>query len=117
MGRTVTMSWLAQHWTYLEMLLITRASVGARGGPGVTKTQIVEHLVEHQKRNRRMKSIRVPTMKSYVQAAGRFGLLDVSGNGRRRRYYPPGYLRNDKQRIQANIRELAKMAERSETSG
>lgn len=121
MGTTASMSWLAQHWFYLEAVVVLRASLanpeGRPPGPGMGKQALVDHLMAHQRKIKAARKVSRPTMLSYVQAAVRFGLLDAAGNGRRRRYYPPGYLRNERERVRASVRELAKLAKGDHDGG
>ena len=95
MTRPISVGALANHWTFRVALKHVQRTMKRREyenpGPGMTKQELVDAVIEEGKRDGRPELSAV-TVAAYVQAMGRYGYLDVSGNAQSRRFYTPGYL-------------------------
>lgn len=114
---------LVNHWVYRvalrEVQRTMRRPEYKVPGPGMTKKEIAKLLVAYQETHLKPdRWLTRATINGYLQSAVALGLMDASGNGARRTYYPPGYLRQDSARAMerkaAQIEALAATRKRTE---
>jgi hypothetical protein len=93
---SVLASTVQHSWLYKAMLDACEKSMGipehVLPGPGQTKQQLIDLCLLYQSVNPSLKTYSAATMRAYLKAAVRYGLLEAAGNSTWRRYFPPGCL-------------------------
>lgn len=115
MGVPISVGALANHWTFRAAMEAVQRTMKRREyqnpGPGMSKQELVDAVMQIGERDGHA-YLTPSTVASYVQAMGRYGYLDVTGNGKTRRFYTPGYLpdlRHKRQERKSAIDQLKEL--------